>query len=114
MIRELLKHKNNPTLKAKAKLLMSSYISDESDGGTKREEDDLKFSQTKMDEIVEVDGEQENEIFDKLMEEGKLGGNWRGSRNAGDRYLDKGQKMYTFQGDGQDEDDIFPRLTPEM
>lgn len=103
MIRELLKHKNNPALKAKAKLLLSSYYSEESDG----REDDLRFSQTKMDEIMEVDGE-EGEI-DRM--DSKIGGNWKSSRNGGDRYLDRGNKMYTFQ---RDEEDVSPRFTPEM
>lgn len=73
MIKELLKHKGNNALRAKTKLLMSSYLSDEGspfqNESRNREEDDLKFSQTKMDEIKEdVNEDQENEIFEKFMD----------------------------------------------
>lgn len=72
MIRELLQHKNNHALRAKTKLLMSSYISDEGspypNDSKQKEIDDLRFSQTKMDEIVEeVNEEQDNEIFDNFI-----------------------------------------------
>ena len=73
MIRELLKHKENPALRAKTRLLMSSYLLDEdspSHGRSKitKEEDDLKLSQTKMDEIAEVENEeQDNEAFNDFI-----------------------------------------------
>ena len=72
MIREALKKKENQAIRAKTKLLLSSYFSDEGspclNDSKWKDEDDLKFSQTKMDEIIEVENEdQDNDLFDNFI-----------------------------------------------
>lgn len=72
MIREFLKKKDNPAIRAKTKLLLSSYFSDDGsqdhNDSKIKEEDDLKFSQTKMDEIIELENEdQENDNYNNFM-----------------------------------------------
>lgn len=73
LYKEFLKYKDNPAVRAKAKLLMSSLISDDDSPFQTRsrftnDHDDLKLSQTKMDEIVEVENEdQENEAFNDFI-----------------------------------------------
>ncbi|CAI2363554.1 unnamed protein product [Moneuplotes crassus] len=59
--RELAKKKDQPGIAAKAKLLMSSYMSAEE--SPKPFEDDLRLSQTKMDQIIEENEDQENDAF---------------------------------------------------
>jgi hypothetical protein len=136
MIRDLMSQKGNAALRAKTKLLMSSYLSDDGSPGrnsSKNNEDDLKFSQTKMDQIVEENEDQENEFFDNFINDHNnqdYKGNKRNSRdgkNGIERYMtdentnkgyndtsnESNQRKPQRDNESSDEE-ISPQFTPEI
>lgn len=93
----MLKKNKDQLLTSKYKLLMSSYFSEEDspyqNDSKIKEEDDLKFSQTKMDEIAEVENEdQDNNFFDdfinqNIQKKNKLKG--ESAKNSGKNVIER-------------------------
>ena len=136
IFRELMKEKDNPAMRARAKLLVSSYMSNDQSPNRNisgNYEDDLKLSQTKMEDIVEENEEKENDVFNDFINKNndplnisktsereeipvrQFSDSYKGQENPDNMYQEPlGESFNREKNLSEYEQEFSPKFTPEI